>query len=107
MRRLSPTEQSSEIENLVPHLTTLLENWDRCPNIAITQPKEDPSTPEEDEEEDPMRILATKINSANAVDQDQFANSTQFDAEEPETYSTAMQGPHAAEWARAMEEKLD
>ncbi len=107
MRRLSPTERSSEIENLVAHLTTLLENWDRGPNVAIIQPREDPSTPEEDEEEDPMRILATKINSANAVDQDQFANSTQFDVEEPETYSRAMQGPHAAEWARAMEEELD
>ena len=37
-----------------------------------------------------MRILATKINSTNAVDQDQFANSTQFDVEEPEMYSRAM-----------------
>ena len=90
MRRLSPTEQSSEIENLVAHLTTLLQNWDRGPNVAITQPKEDPNTPEEDEKEDLMRILVTKINSANAVDQDQFANSTQFDVEEPETYSKAM-----------------
>ncbi len=107
MRRLSLTERSSEIENLVAHLTTLLENWDRGPNVAITQLREDPSTPEEDEKEDPMRILATKINSANAVDQDQFANSTQFDVEEPETYSKTMQGPHAAKWARAIEEELD
>ncbi len=43
-----------------------------------------------------MRILATKINSANAVDHDQFSNSTQFDVEESETCSRAMQGPHAA-----------
>ena len=101
---LSPTERSSEIENLVVQLTTLLENWDKGPNVNITQSMEDP-TPEE--EEDPMRILATKINSANAVDHDQFTSSTQFDVEEPETYSRAMQGPHAAEWARAMEEELD
>lgn len=90
MRRLSSTEQSSEIENLVAHLTTLLENWDRGPNVAIIQPREDPSTAKEGEKEDPMRILATNINSANAVDQDQFANSTQFDVEEPEMYSRAM-----------------
>lgn len=68
---------------------------------------EDLDTTEEDEEEDPMRILATKINSANAVNHDQFTSFTQFDVEEPETHSRAMQGPHAAEWAKAMEEELD
>ena len=54
-----------------------------------------------------MTILATMVNSANAVDHDQFSNSTQFYVEEPETYSRVMQGPHAAKWARAMEEELD
>ena len=54
-----------------------------------------------------MRILATKINSANTIDHDQFTSSTQFDVEEPKTYSRAMQCPHAAEWARVMEEDLD
>lgn len=54
-----------------------------------------------------MKILATKINSANAVDHDQFTSFTQFDIEEPETYSRAMQGPYATHWARAMEEELD
>ena len=74
---LSPIEQSSEIEKLVAYLTILLENWNKSPNIVvITQPKKDLDTSEEDKEEDPMRILYTKINSANAVDQDQFANST-------------------------------
>ena len=68
MRKLSPTERSSEIENLVAHLTTLLENWDRGPNVVITKPREDPSTLEEDKEENSMRILATKMNVANAVD---------------------------------------
>lgn len=54
-----------------------------------------------------MRILATKINLANAVDHDQFTSSTQFDVEELKTYSRLMQGPHAAEWARAIEEELN
>ena len=101
---LSPTERSSEIENLVVQLTTLLENWDKGLNVNITQSREDPIPKEE---ENPMRILATKINSANAVDYDQFTSSTQFDVEEPEMYSRVMQGPHAAKWARAMEEELD
>lgn len=52
-------------------------------------------------------ILVTRVNIANAVNQDQFACSTQLDVNEPETYSRAIQGPNAAEWARAMEEKLD
>lgn len=36
-------------------------------------------------EGDPIRILATKIHSANAIDQDHFACSTQLDVEEPES----------------------
>ena len=63
---LSLTKRSLKIENLVVHLTTLQENWDKDLNVSITKSKEDLSTPEE--EEDPIRILATKINSANAVD---------------------------------------
>lgn len=56
--QLSPTEKSSEIKKLVAHLTTLLGNWDKGPNlVAITLPREDLSTPEEDEAEDLMRIL--------------------------------------------------
>ena len=57
--------------------------------------------------EDPLKILATRINLANAVDQDQFVSSTQFDVEEPETYTCAMQGPNTAKWAKAIEEELD
>lgn len=52
-------------------------------------------------------ILATKINSVNATDYDQFVCATQFDIEEPETYARAVQGPYAAQWAKAMEEELD
>ena len=88
---LSPTEQNLEIEKVVAYLTTLLENWDKGPNIvAITQPKEDIDTPKEDEKKDLMRILITMINSANTVDHDQSANSIQFDVEEPKTYSRVM-----------------
>lgn len=57
--------------------------------------------------EDFLKILATRINLANAADQDQFVCSTQFDVEESETYARAMQGPNAAEWAKAMEKELD
>lgn len=59
------------------------------------------------DEGDPIAILATTINSANASDHDQFACASQLDAEEPETYARAMQGPNATQWANAMEEELD
>ena len=59
------------------------------------------------EHEDPLKILATRIDSTNAVDQDQFVCSTQFDVEKPETYARAMQGPNATKWAKVMKEELD
>lgn len=52
-------------------------------------------------------ILATKINSVNARDYDQFVCATQFDTEEPKTYARAIQGPNATQWAKAMKEELD
>lgn len=73
---LSPIEHSLEIENLVIQLTTLLKNWDKSPNVNIIQLREN-FTPKE--EKDSIRILATKINSTNAIYHDQFTNSTQFD----------------------------
>lgn len=57
--------------------------------------------------EDPSIVLPTRIHAANAGDLDQFVGSTQFDVEEPETYTKAMQGPNATEWAKAMKEELD
>lgn len=48
-------------------------------------------------EEDPIIILAIKINSVNAGDYNQFVCVTQFDTEEPETYARAMQEPNATQ----------
>lgn len=73
---LFPIEHSLEIENLIVQLITLLGNLDKSPNVNITQSRKDP-TPEE--EGDPIRILATKINLANAIDHGKFTSSTQFD----------------------------
>ena len=85
-QKSTPAEQSSEIEDLIVQLTHLLGAWEEDNiNAMATQAEESESI-----QEDPLRILATKINSANAVDQDQFACSTQLDVEEPETYARAM-----------------
>lgn len=86
-KRLSPIERNMKIENLVIQLTTLLENWDKSPNVSITQSKEDFTI---EEKKDPIRILAIKINSANVVDHDQFTSFIQFDVKELETYFGAM-----------------
>ena len=105
-QKTPPLEQSSEIENLIVQLTNLLGSWDvndEGIEVRLTQTEEDTKPGYKD----PLRILATRINLANAVDQDQFVCSTQFDVEEPETYSRAMQGPNSAEWAKAMDEELD
>lgn len=104
-KKTIPLEQSSEIEDLIVQLTHLFGAWDddEKTKVMTTQAEEN----SEPMHEDPLRILATKINTANAVDQDQFVCSTQLDVEEPETYAPAMQGPNASEWAKAMEEELD
>ena len=54
-----------------------------------------------------MRILETKINLVNVTNQNQFVCSTQFNIEEPETYTCAIQGPNSTEWAKAIEEELN
>lgn len=72
-------------------MITLLENWDKDPNPAITPPKKALSILKKNEEEDPIRIWATKINLTNIIDHDQFTNSTQFDIKETKTYFRAMQ----------------
>lgn len=58
-------------------------------------------------DEDPIKILATKIHSTNSADQDHFVYATQFDVEELETYARAMQCPNAPQWVKTMEEELD
>lgn len=45
--------------------------------------------------------------AANATNADHFVCSTQFDVEEPETYTRAIPGPNAPQWAQAMIEELD
>ena len=88
-------EQSSEITNLIVQWTNLLRAWDEDDeNIEVmtTQTREET----EPGHEDHLKILATRINLANAADQHQFVSSTYFDVEKPQTYARAMQGPNAA-----------
>ena len=84
-------EQSLEIENLIIQLMNLLGAWDQDDEkikVITTQTREKTKPGHED----PLKILATRINLANSADQDLFIYSAQFDVKEPETYAHAMQG---------------
>ena len=48
-------------------------------------------------EENLIMILATKINSVNAINYDQFVYSTQFNIKQPKTYARAMPSFHTAQ----------
>lgn len=74
-RSMTPTHQ----------LSKLLEGWDDNGNVTATHVTEMVDTIN-----DEIKILATKIHSVNAINQDHFACSTQLDVEESETYARAM-----------------
>lgn len=81
-------EQSSKIvKNIVIHLSYLLEIWEEN-NKDIATIVMDTQTREnlEPQNKDLLRILVTRINSANVTDQNQFLCFNQFDVEELETY---------------------
>lgn len=48
-----------------------------------------------EKEENPMKIMATKINIPNAIDHDQFTSSTEFHIEKSEIYFRVIQGLYA------------
>lgn len=92
--------KESEIENLILHLTNLLNSWDEDKGeMELPQADNDlqPGQSESLHKEDPIVLLATKINSVNARNYDQSVCTTQFDTEEPETYAQAMQGPNTTQ----------
>ncbi len=95
-QRPDAKEQNPKIENLIIQLTHLLQNWD-------IESKESENT----QLDDPLMILITRVNAANAADQDQCVCSIQLDVKEPEAYARTMQGPNVAEWVIVMEEELD
>ena len=94
-----------EVENLILHLTNLLNSWDTDERGELQEDQLaaragndlQPDQPESSHEENPIVLLATKINSVNARNYYQFVCTTQFDTEEPETYARAMQGPNATQ----------
>ena len=106
--------KNAEVKKLIVQSTKILKNWNKGTNMLVGQYEE-----EEDSQlylqnnlannnaKDPVVFLASKVYTVNIRDLDQFVCSTQFDVKEPTTYARAMQGPNAAQWAKAIGEELD
>lgn len=117
-RTIKPTPKSKtngrdkDIKALITHLASLLDkDWEENDKVtafpaSCCNNSEDPGA-EVDSEIDPLHILASVIHKADAEDASEFAMSTQLDVEEAETYERAMNGPHAQQWAHAIQEELD
>lgn len=114
-RQTSKKTSQTETQELIVQLTELLKlNWENNKAVAMATHKQEhveandwQPTQSNDEEEDPIKILAARMCATNATNVDHFVCSTQFDVEEPETYTRAMQGPNAPQWTQAMTEELD
>lgn len=91
----SPTA-GTEVKNLILYLTKLLNNWDVEKNNGERDIEVWENLESSNQEEDLIMILATKINSVNTTDYDQFICTMQFDIEKPETYARAMQSLYIA-----------
>lgn len=69
---------------MVAYLSTILDrDWESEANVLLTSLDK----VEEEEEEDPYKILALKLLKENAKDTSQFAYDTHLDVEEPESYN--------------------
>lgn len=81
--------KEQEVENLILHLTNLLDSWSEDKrDIEPLQVDNDLqlSQPESPYDKGPIVLLATKINLFNTNYYDQFVSTTLFDIEEPKTY---------------------
>lgn len=103
-----------EVVKLIVQLTKILKNWDKKTNVLAVQHKKEEDSQlhlqnnlADNDAEDLVVLLASKVYTVNAEDLDQFVYSTQFDVKKPETYARAMQGLNAAQWVKAIEEELD
>ena len=114
-RQTSKKTPQTEIQELIIQLTEFLKlNWENNKAVAMATHEQKyveannwQPTKLNNKEKDLIIILAAKMCATNATNADHFLCSTQFDDEEPETFTRAMQGPNAPQWAQAMTKKLD
>ena len=115
-RTIKPTakkQEGSTIHTLVTQVTSLLDkNWEDDAKVSAflascCDQDQDPGNEALESKLDPLYILATAIQKANAANPADFSSTSHLDVKEPETYERAMSGPHVQHWAHAIQEDLD
>lgn len=108
-RAIRTTEKAQD-QSLIVQLMELLDcdwevNSEERTNAFLTNIK--CKNDDQNSDEDPYRILASRLIQTNAQSKENYVFVTQLDVEEPESYNRAMQCPQALQWAQAMREELD
>ncbi len=102
-RIIKPTakkQKGTTIHTLVAQLTSLLDkDWEDYAKVSAflascCDQDQDPGNKALESKLDPLHILATAIQKANAANPADFSSTSQLDVEEPETYERAMSGPN-------------
>ena len=115
-RTIKPTvmkQKGNTIYTLVTQLTSLLDkNWEDDAKVSAFlascyDQDQDPGNEALKSKLNPLYILATAIQKANAANPADFSSISQLNVEEPETYKLAMSGLHAKHWAHTIQEDLD
>ncbi len=106
-RTLKSTEKASQNKTLITFFTTLLDyDWETSPEESAQAFLTKLDEPETEAEDDPLKILTSRMLKANATDPDEYAFATQLDVEEPETYNKTTSGAYAQQWSQAMKEEF-
>ncbi len=106
-------QKGTTIHILVAQLTSLLDkDWEDYAKVSAFLASsfgqdQDPGNEALESKLDPLYILATAIQKTNAANPADFSSISQLNVEEPETYEWAISGPHAQQWAHAIQEELD
>ncbi len=108
-RTIRPTEKAPD-QNLIVQLVELLDrdwevNSEERANAFLTNIECEDD--DHNSDEDPYRILASRLIQANARSKEDYVLATQLDVEESESYNRVMQCPQASQWVKAMREELD
>ncbi len=106
------TRKSNTIHVLVMQLSTLLDDWEQDAKVSVfltlcCDQGHESANEGLESKEDPLHILATYMQKANAASPAEFSSLSQFHVEESETYERAINGPYAQQWTHAIQEELD
>ncbi len=106
-------QKGTTIYTIVAQLTLLLDKyWEDNTKVSAflslyCDQDQDPGDKVLESKSDPLHILGTAVQKANAANPADFSSTSQRDTEEPETYDWAISGHNAQQLAHAIQEELD